>query len=69
MLSGKLSRTIGVYKKALTPSASNLISDRHSKLPVDMFHINEVIINITKHVLVPRHEVMSTEDKMAVLAK
>ena len=69
MINDKINRTIAVYKKALTPSAAKLIADKYQKLPVDMFHMNELIINITKHIYVPRHEIMSSADKTRVLAQ
>lgn len=69
MIADKTSRCIGIYKKALTPSAAKQISDKYTKLPVDMFHSNELIINITKHIYVPLHEVLSAEEKGRILLK
>ena len=69
MQSEGIFRTIGVYKKVLTPSAAKLISDKYLKLPVDMFHRNELVINITKHIYVPLHEVLPTDEKARILSQ
>lgn len=39
------------------------------KLKVQLFHISEVIINISKHELVPRHELISKKEEQQVLAE
>ena len=36
---------------------------------LELFFENELLINITKHVLVPQHEVLNDEEKRALLAR
>ncbi|KAI7742230.1 hypothetical protein M8C21_033963 [Ambrosia artemisiifolia] len=39
------------------------------EVKVEVFPITELIVNITKHVTMPKHEVLTTEDKAKLLAK
>jgi DNA-directed RNA polymerases I, II, and III subunit RPABC1 len=69
MAAEKITHFIGVYQKLLTPSAVKLMSDSASKMTMEMFTESELLFNITKHFLVPKHTVMSREEKLAVLKK
>lgn len=40
-----------------------------AKVKVHLFNINEVMINISKHVLVPKHEVLTKEEEQQVLVQ
>ena len=62
-------KAIGVHKQLLTPSAAKHLQDTAGTFSIDMFHEKELIINVTKHVLVPRHEVLSGKEKEAALKK
>ncbi len=39
------------------------------KYLLEVFQESELIVNITKHVLVPKHEVMTSEEKKTLLAR
>jgi DNA-directed RNA polymerase I, II, and III subunit RPABC1 len=39
------------------------------KYLLEVFQESELIVNITKHVLVPKHEVMTPEEKKTLLAR
>lgn len=40
-----------------------------SEFVLEEFEEANLLVNITKHTLVPQHEVLSDEDKKALLAK
>jgi DNA-directed RNA polymerases I, II, and III subunit RPABC1 len=67
MASENLRKAIGVHKQGLTPSASKHLRDTNGTYNIDMFNEKELVINVTKHVLVPRHEPLSQSDKDAVM--
>jgi len=52
----------------LTPIAARAIEKiKSSGLVIDYFDYDEVIINVTEHELVPKHEILSDEEKGQVL--
>lgn len=42
---------------------------KNSKLKRQIFHISEVMVNISKHHLVPRHDVLPKKDEQTILAQ
>merc|ERR1712228_969403 len=44
-----------VVKQPLTPLARTAIQEASAKMRVEVFHENELIVNITHHELVPTH--------------
>jgi DNA-directed RNA polymerases I, II, and III subunit RPABC1 len=69
MAAENITRFIGIYPRLLTPSAVKLMADNASKLTMEMFTESELLFNITKHFLVPKHTLMSREEKAATLKK
>lgn len=69
---GEFDMYIVVYKK-LTTNNMKTIHDFEKKLekPVNMqlFEIRELLFNLTKHVLVPKHEVIDNEEEIENLVK
>lgn len=59
----KYAAVIIVHDDIITPSAKTAVVS--SKL--QFFHISELVINVTKHKLVPRHELMSEVEVEALL--
>ena len=59
-------RCILVVSKGFTSFAKQTLAEM-SAFKVEHFNDSELLVNITKHVLVPEHEVLSEEDKQAVL--
>ena len=54
----------------LTPTAArNLDNVRSSGKTIEFFSFDEVIINITEHELVPKHEVLTEDEKQEVLKR
>lgn len=58
-----------VYKSSITTFAKQFISTDVNNLNVQVFSENDLSFNITKHNLVPVHEVLTPDQKRAVLLK
>lgn len=58
-----------VYKSSITTFAKQFISTDVNDLNVQVFSENELSFNITKHELVPKHEVLTPIQKKAVMTK
>ena len=56
-----------VYKSAITAFAKQFISNDVNDLLVQVFSENELSFNITKHELVPKHELLTIEEKKQIL--
>ena len=69
MISQSIMKGILVYQKAMTPSATKVIQEMAPKYLLEVFAENELMVNITKHVLVPEHQVMTPEDKAVLLKR
>lgn len=52
-----------VYKSAITAFAKQFIVTDMKNLNVQMFSESELSFNITKHELVPKHEILSAEER------
>lgn len=63
-----ISRAIVVYRDKVSPFAKQDIA-AHPKFIFELFKQSELLVNITKHKLVPKHQLLSDEDKKALLAK
>jgi DNA-directed RNA polymerases I, II, and III subunit RPABC1 len=64
-----LNRAIGVHRSPLTPSATKHLHETSATYKIHMFQERELVINVTKHILVPRHEILSTREKEGVIQK
>lgn len=66
-----INRAIIVLKTGLTPHARQAIESlsQGERFRMEVFYENELLVNITNHVLVPKHEVLSPEDKKALLLR
>ena len=64
-----LGKAVGVHRQSLTPSANKLLQDTATSFQIHMFQERELIINVTKHVLVPKHEVLSSKEKEQVMQR
>jgi DNA-directed RNA polymerase I, II, and III subunit RPABC1 len=60
----KYSALIIIYDDDITPSAKVAKSRK-----MQLFHINELAFNITKHVLVPEHQLLSSSEADAFFEK
>lgn len=69
MKSENVSRALMVISNKLTPFAKNTLLQTESKYKIEVFLEQELLVNITKHILVPSHRVLSDEDKKSLLAQ
>jgi DNA-directed RNA polymerases I, II, and III subunit RPABC1 len=67
----RIDRAIMVLQTGLTPHAKQAVErlSAGQRLRMEVFFENELLVNITRHILVPTHEVMSEEDKRALLKR
>jgi DNA-directed RNA polymerase I, II, and III subunit RPABC1 len=60
MKDDNVSRAIIVVQAHLTPFArQSLLETERSKYHIEQFHEQELLVNITQHVLVPEHQLLS----------
>ncbi|KAJ9127940.1 hypothetical protein QFC24_000225 [Naganishia onofrii] len=62
-------RGIFVYRRKMTPAAKKVIQEMQSEYTMEDYAEADLIVNITKHFLVPRHEIMLPEDKHQLLER
>ncbi|KAL4236386.1 DNA-directed RNA polymerases I [Mactra antiquata] len=62
-----ITRAIIVVQVGMTPSAKQALVDMAPKYILEQFLESELLINITEHMLVPEHVVMTTEEKQELL--
>merc|ERR1712187_1026697 len=63
----KIKSAILVVRQPLTPLARTAITEAGAKMKIEVFHENELIVNITKHELVPKHVPLTEEEKQQLL--
>ncbi|SCV71613.1 BQ2448_3201 [Microbotryum intermedium] len=64
-----IGKGIIIYKTNMTPSANKVISAMQAQFMIEAFQESELLVNITHHTLVPKHEVLSTDEKKELLLK
>merc|ERR1719472_184664 len=62
-----IKEAILVVKQPLTPLARTAIQEAMSKMRIEVFHENELIVNITHHELVPKHVPLTDQEKQQLL--
>ncbi|KAI8773152.1 DNA-directed RNA polymerases I II and III subunit RPABC1 [Biomphalaria glabrata] len=60
-------RAIIVVQQGMTPSAKQALVEMAPKYILEQFIESELLINITEHMLVPEHKVMTPEEKVELL--
>ncbi|PLW14707.1 hypothetical protein PCANC_08139 [Puccinia coronata f. sp. avenae] len=58
-----------IYSQAMTPSANKVIASMAQQYSLEAFQEAELLVNITHHIMVPKHEVMKPEEKKALLTR
>lgn len=58
-----------IYEKSMTPSANKIIQGVQGQFQIDAFQESDLVVNITHHELVPRHIIMTPEEKKELLQK
>lgn len=65
----EVKRAILVLRQQPTSFASQIINRLSDELTLEVFLDHELMVNITQHELVPKHEVLDGEQKKALLAR
>lgn len=60
-------RAIMVVVFNLTAFARSCLTELQPKFHIEMFTENELLVNITQHVLVPEHRILTSEEKRILL--
>jgi DNA-directed RNA polymerase I, II, and III subunit RPABC1 len=63
-----IKRAIVIVQQQLTPFAKQAVQEASVKIDMEIFHEKELIVNISQHYLVPKHEVLNEDEKTALLA-
>lgn len=65
----KIPAGIIIYKTNMSPAANKIVTAIASQYRIESFQESELLVNITQHTLVPRHEVLTAEAKRELLKK
>jgi DNA-directed RNA polymerase I, II, and III subunit RPABC1 len=65
----KVKRAIIVAQQGLTPFSRQVLQAMEEDYLIEQFQEEELLVNITKHVLVPQHRVLTDREKAALLEK
>ncbi|KAI9594860.1 RNA polymerase Rpb5, C-terminal domain-containing protein [Syncephalis fuscata] len=69
MITQGIRRGVVIYIKTITSSAQKVFAASSRKVEVEMFQEAELLVNITHHQLVPKHVVLSVEEKQTLLQR
>lgn len=65
----EIGRGIIIFPDKMTASAHKVIDAMRAQFELEDFHEISLLVNITRHQLVPRHEVLSEEEKKSLLSR
>ncbi|XP_071721629.1 DNA-directed RNA polymerases II and IV subunit 5A-like [Rutidosis leptorrhynchoides] len=69
MKSDNVFRGILVVQRPLTPMARSALGEASGKYHLEVFQESELLVNVKDHVLVPEHQVLTTEEKKTLLER
>ncbi|KAJ7973824.1 DNA-directed RNA polymerases II and IV subunit 5A-like [Quillaja saponaria] len=69
MKSENVVQAIIVVQQNLTPFARNFISEVQPRFQLEVFQEAELLVNITEHVLVPKHQLLTDKEKKTLLER
>lgn len=65
----KVARGIVVVQSGMSPIAKQVLSEIQAKYKIETFTETELLVNITEHQLVPKHLLLTNEEKKALLER
>ncbi|KAG8907164.1 DNA-directed RNA polymerases II 24 kDa polypeptide (RNA polymerase II subunit 5) [Tulasnella sp. 403] len=65
----KIGSGIIIYSHSMTPASKKVINTMASTYRLEEFAESDLLVNITHHKLVPRHELLSDDEKRALLER
>ena len=69
MKESKVNSGIILLSGKLSQQAKQKLSEINTQLQVEMFSLNELVVNITEHELVPKHILVTPEEKKKLLER
>ena len=69
MKESKVNSGIILLSGKLSQQAKQKLSEINTQLQVEMFSLNELVVNITEHELVPKHILLTPEEKKKLLER
>lgn len=74
METAHVQRAILVLKRGITPFAKRILTEMNnmqseSKKVIELFESDELLVNITKHIFVPKHQLLTPAEKAELLQK
>ncbi|XP_026405608.1 DNA-directed RNA polymerases II and IV subunit 5A-like [Papaver somniferum] len=69
MQNDEVYKAIVVAQQNLTPVAKKFITEFSSKFHMEVFQEAELLVNISRHVLVPEHQLLTPEEKKTLLER
>ena len=68
-MAGKFTTAIMITQTALTPAAKKIVPAALPETIIELFLEQELVVNITHHNLVPKHVLLSAEEKKKLLER
>ncbi|KAI3878557.1 hypothetical protein MKX03_006026 [Papaver bracteatum] len=69
MKNDEVYKAILISQQNLTPVAKKVITEISSKFQLEVFQEAELLVNISRHVLVPEHQLLTPEEKKTLLER
>lgn len=69
MMTEKITRAILIVRAGITPYAKQVLQGLQPRFFIEQFTESELLVNITQHVLVPKHVLLTDEQKVTLLKK
>lgn len=58
-----------IWSEKMSPAARKTLNEMMTEYHLEEFPESDLLVNITKHVLVPKHTIMSSEEKSALIKR
>lgn len=62
-------RGIIIWSEKISPAAKKTLVEMQSEYHLEDFAEADLLVNITKHFLVPKHQIMTPEEKSALIKR